>query len=372
MCLISECVSCVPAYSSDSGRLIIMVSMKDVAEKAGVSVATVSHVFSGKHYVSPEVKERVMDAVEQLNYHINLTARSLKTSKTSTIGVVLPDMTKLFFTEVMRGILETVENHGYRVMVLSSYFDFEMEKECISRLRQNNVDAIILDSCCDYQRLRDWSHELASYNGRYTPVVFLEVSADDSVVSSVSIDSFYWSYKMTQYLFSLGKEKIMYVSGPTSLRQEQDRLAGFLRAMKEKGIEVTDDMVISSDDFSSSSSYDVFSRAFGKNSKFEAIQASNDESAIGVLKNLKERGIRVPDDIIVSGFDNLFPSTLTDPAITTISVPRYEMGVEAVNECIHHIDDPSLPNRSIVLAADMMKRASTEKGIDTSWELFSW
>ena len=349
-----------------------MVTMKDVAEKAGVSVATVSHVFSGKHYVSPEAKERVMGAVEELNYHVNLNARNLKTAKTNTIGVVLPDMTKLFFTEVMRGILETAENHGYRVMVLSSYFDFEMEKECISRLRQSNVDAIILDSCCDYQNLRSWSHELASYNGRYTPVVFLEVNADDSVVSSVTIDSYYWSYKMTQYLFSLGKENILYISGPTNLKQEQDRLAGFTRAIKEKGIELTDDMIISSDNFSSSSSYDIFSKVFEKNSKIDAIQASNDESAIGVLKSLKEHGMLVPDDIIVSGFDNLFPSTLTDPAITTINVPRYEMGVEAVNECIHHIDDPALACRSIVLAAEMQKRASTEKGLETSWELYSW
>ena len=349
-----------------------MVNMKDVAEKAGVSIATVSNVFTGKHFVSPEVKERVLKAVDELNYHVNLSARSLKTAKTNTIGVILPDMTKLFFTEVMRGILDTAEKYGYRIMVLNSYFDFEIEKECISRLRESNVDAIILDSCCDYHDIRNWAYEIASFDGRYTPVVFLEVAADDLVVSSVTVDSYYWSYKMTQYLFSLEKEKILYVSGPSGLKQEQDKLAGFKQAMKDNGVRLNDSMFLLGEDFSSSSYYELFSSAFKKNVKFEAIQASNDEAALGILKGLKERGIRVPDDIIVSGFDNLFPSTLTSPAITTINVPRYEMGVEAVNECVHHIDDPSLSCRSIALGAEMLKRESTEKGLKTSWELFSW
>lgn len=349
-----------------------MAKMKDVADKAGVSVATVSHVFTGKRYVSPEVKDRVLKAVEELDYHINLNARSLKTSRTKTIGVVLPDITKLFFSEVLRGILDTVEQHGYKITVLSSYFDFSKEKECISSLRSNNVDGIILDSCCDYHDLKSWARELATYESRYTPVVFIETAPDDSFVSSVTIDAYYWSYKVTQYLVSLGKKKILYVSGPLHLRQERDRLSGYKQALKDSGIKYNENLVISSD-FSSSSSYDAIKVLTPKGSlKFDAVQCSNDEAAVGALRVLKEQGYKVPEEIAVTGFDNLFPSTLISPAITTVNVPRHEIGIEAANECIHHIDDPTLPNRTIVLSADIVKRASTEESLETAWELHSW
>ena len=348
-----------------------MVKMKDVAEKAGVSVATVSNVFTGKHFVSPEVKERVLKAVDALNYHINLNARGLKTSRTKSIGVVLPDMTKLFFNEVLRGILESAESHGYRIMVLNSYYDFSIEKECISYLRSSNVDGIILDSCCDYHELKKWANELALYEGRYTPIVFLETSMDDALVSSVSVDTYYWSSRITKYLISKGKRKILYISGPLHLRHEYDRLSGYEHALKDSGLKVQDNLIIKGN-YSPNFSYHLVNELLRKPPKFDAIQASNDEAAIGAIKALKEHGYNVPESIMVCGFDNLFPATLVEPSITTINVPRCEIGVEAVTECIHHIEDPSLPHRCIVLSANMVQRGSTESNIGISWELAYW
>lgn len=348
-----------------------MVKMKDVAAKAGVSVATVSNVFTGKHFVTPEVKARVLQAVEELDYHINLNARGLKTSKTKTIGVVLPDMTKLFFNEVLHGILESAENHGYRIMVLNSYYDFSIEKECIASLRGSNVDGIILDSCCDFHDLKSWANELASYEGRYTPIVFLETSMDDALVSSVSVDTYYWSSRITKYLISQGKRKILYISGPLHLRHEHDRLSGYKQALKDSGLKIQDSLIVKGD-FSPNSAYHLVDELLHKPPKFDAVQASNDEAAIGALKALKEHGVNVPGDIMVCGFDNLFPSTLVEPSITTINVPRCDIGSEAVTECIHHIEDPSLPHRCIVLSADMVKRGSTDSESGTSWELAYW
>lgn len=348
-----------------------MVKMKDVAAKAGVSVATVSNVFTGRHFVSPDVKEKVLKAVEDLDYHVNLNARGLKTSRTKTIGVVLPDITKLFFNEVMRGILECAEKHGYRIIVLSSYFDFTVERECISSLRGLNVDGIILDSCCDYHNLKSWASELAHYEGRYTPIVFIENAMDDNLVSSVTIDAYYWSSRVTKYLLSLGKKRILFISGPLSLRQEHDRLEGYKQALKDAGIKIQDSLILKSD-FSSNSSYDIMNGLLSKSPKFDAVQASNDEAAIGALKALNEHGIIVPEDIPVCGFDNLFPSTFVSPGLTTVSVPRREIGSEAANECIHHIEDPSLPHRCVVLSAELVKRGSTESGAGTTWDLVYW
>ena len=348
-----------------------MVRMKDVAASAGVSVATVSNVFTGKHYVSPDVRARVMQAVEDLNYHINLNAQALKTSKTNTIGVILPDITKLFFNDVLRGILDTANREGYKITVLSSNYDYHVEKECISYLRGSNVDAIILDSCCDYRELSNWAYEIAAYEGRYTPVISLENSMNDDFVSAVTIDSYYWSNKITQYLISQGKSKILFISGPITLRHEHDRLVGYKQALKDNKIKINDSLIISRD-FTSNSSYDVIKNVLKKGLKFDAIQASNDQAAIGATKALKEHNIKVPEDIMVCGFDNIFPSTLIDNGITTVSVPRYEIGKEAVKECIRHINDPSLPARRIVLNAEIIMRGSTETDYINSWDLFYW
>lgn len=348
-----------------------MVRMKDVATAAGVSVATVSNVFTGKHFVSPEVRKRVLQAVEDLDYHINLNAQGLKTSKTKIIGVVLPDITKLFFNDVLKGILDSANMLGYKITVLSSNYDYRLEQECISSLRGTNVDAIILDSCCDYHNLAEWAYELVSYEGKYTPIVSLENSMDDSLVSAVTIDSYYWSRNITQFLISRGRQRILFISGPTTLRHEFDRLSGYRQALKDSKIKIADHLIISRD-FTSNSSYDVVSKALESKVKFDAVQGSNDQAAIGAIKALKEHGLRVPDDILVCGFDNIFPSSLVDPGITTVNVPRYDLGSEAVRECIRQMEDPSLPPRRIILNAEIIKRASTDSDKATTWDLDYW
>ena len=349
-----------------------MATMKDVAMKAGVSVATVSNVINGKQNVTSELTERVLKAIKDCDFHVNLTARGLKTSKSKTIGVVLPDMTKIFFNEVMRGILEYAESHGYRIIVLNSYYNYSTEKECIASLRSSNVDGIILDSCCDYHQLKEWACELSTYEGRYTPIVFLENSIDDDLVSSVTIDAYYWSGRITQYLISHGRKRILFVCGPLHLRHERDRYYGYEQTLKDNGIKPSDNLIIQGD-FSSGSSYSLFQKFLLKNIKFDAVQASSDEAAIGVLKVLKEHGYHIPEDILICGFDDLFPSSLVDPGITTVRVPKHEIGYEAVKECIHLIEDPSLPRRRIVLSSEMIIRGSTDKNsTDTSWNLVYW
>ena len=144
-----------------------------------------------------------------------------------------------------------------------------------------------------------------------------------------------------------------------------------MQALKENNIEISDSLILESD-FSTSTSYSLICNVLDSCLKFDAVQASNDEAAVGVLRAFKERGIRVPEDIVICGFDNLFPSTLVEPAITTINVPRFEMGVAAIDECIRHIDDPELPYNSTVLGAEMLIRSSSEKGSEVKWDVDSW
>lgn len=346
-----------------------MVKMKDVAQRAGVSIATVSNVITGKRTVSPEVQKAVLQAISELDYHVNMVARGLKTQRTNTIGVVLPDVTKLFFNDVLKGIMAAASTHGYGINILSSGYDFEQEKRMIASLRGNHVDAIILDSCVHYEESAQWGRELAAPESD-TPVVSLEndMGAD---ISSIGVNCNYWSGRITRHLIEQGRRKIFYISGPQSLRHEFDRLEGYKQALLENGLPV-DPTLITTQDFLSGSAYHVVKQALADGVEFDAIQASNDQAAIGAIKALKEHGICVPGQVAVTGFDNLFPSTLVTPAITTVHVRRYTMGYTAVEECVRRIRNPEAEPVQTVLDSRLIIRGSSSDLAETAWDLDNW
>ena len=348
-----------------------MVKMKDVANRAGVSVATVSNVITGKRIVSPAVRRAVLDAIEELDYHVNMVARGLKTQRTSTIGVILPDVTKLFFNDVLKGIMTAASDLGYGISIHSSNYDFEEEKRLIAALRGLHVDGIVLDSCVDYRQDRTWGREIVHMLPDSIPVVSLENVLDEHQISSVTIDCRYWSAMLTRHLMDQGRKKIFFISGPPSLGHEQERLQGYRQALLENGCEISEDL-ITHQDFLSGSAYDVVRRALSEGLEFDAVQASNDQAAIGAIKALKEAGIEVPGRVAVTGFDNIFPSSLVNPAITTIHVPRYEMGYQSVAECIRRIADQTLSPRNIQLECETVLRNSSADLPETTWDLDNW
>ncbi len=346
-----------------------MVKMKDVALRAGVSIATVSNVITGKRTVSPEVQKAVLQAIEELDYHVNMVARGLKTQRTNTIGVVLPDVTKLFFNDVLKGIMTAAAENGYSINILSSGYDFAKEKNLVATLRGNHVDAIILDSCVDFQQAENWGKELVAA-GKDIPLVSLENKLSDGV-SSICVDCFRWSSQITNHLIDQGRKKIFYISGPLSLRHEQDRLEGYKKGLREHGIEVKEDLIVTQD-FQSGSAYHAVKQVLEQGVDFDAIQASNDQAAIGAIKALMECGIDVPGKVAVTGFDNLFPSSLVSPAITTVHVHRYTMGYTAVMECIRRIGDPEAEPMQQVMDSHMVIRGSSTEQAKSEWDLDNW
>ncbi len=346
-----------------------MVKMKDVAARAGVSIATVSNVITGKRVVSPEVQKVVLDAIAELDYQVDTIARGLKTQRTYTIGVVLPDVTKLFFNEVLKGIMSAADANGYSVMILNSKYDFQQEKQTVSTMRGLKVDALVLDSCVDYRKADRWSKELLSIFPS-TPIVALETVMSKSL-SAITIDNHHWSSQITQHLIDQNRRRIFCVTGPTTLQHEQDRRQGYRETLEKNGIPV-DESLIASMDYSADSAYSFFLDALDSGLEFDAIQASSDQIAIGAIKVLNERGIRVPEQVAITGFDGLFPGTLVTPAVTTIHVPRYMMGYEAVMECLRRIADPNSEPREVVLDAKLVLRNSSMALPATDWELGNW
>jgi DNA-binding LacI/PurR family transcriptional regulator len=344
--------------------------MKDVAKHAGVSIATVSYVLAGKPGVGDTVRERVLQSIKELNYEVNLVARGLKTNRTGTIGVILPDITKLFFLNVLKGIMEAATRAKYNITIFSSNFNFEVEQRLVTTLRSNRVEGIVLGSCVNRTRAREWTQELV--NGKNTPpVVSLECLLDPRYISSVVVDTRKLSGRLTQHLVEIGRRRILFIAGPVHIEYEHDHLTGYKDVLKMNKIPVQK-ALITFGDFMSKTAYDIVCSALEKGTRFDAIQASNDQAAIGAIKALKKYNISVPRDVAVCGYDNLFPSTLISPAITTVSVPGYEMGVTAVEELLRRINDCSLPPKQYYMDAEIILRASSLAHTKTDWSLDNW
>ena len=360
-----------PYNGSAAQRRISMVSMKDVSRHAGVSVATVSNVITGKRQVSESVRRRVLDSIAALNYQVNLVARGLKTQRTSTIGLILPDITKLFFQRVITGILTEASQMGYRLNILNSGYDFQTERTLINTLRASRVDGIILDSCVNRENAAQWAEELQRGGQGAQPVVSLENTLYSQSVSSVTLDCALYSGMITQHLFDLGRRRVLYVAGPLSIEHEYDRLRGYRECHEKNGLQAAAEME-KHGGYLSESGYVAVREALAAGLRFDAVQASSDQAAIGALKALHECGLRVPEDVAVCGFDNLFPASLVSPAVTTVDVPNFEMGRLAVRELIECIENPERPPCCRRVEAKLVVRASSLAQTPSNWDLDGW
>jgi DNA-binding LacI/PurR family transcriptional regulator len=176
---------------------------------------------------------------------------------------------------------------------------------------------------------------------------------------------------ITQHLIDQGRRRIFYISGPLHLEHENLHYEGYLHALKKNGLPFVPELV-GRGDFLSGSAYAITNRILQEGLKIDAIQASNDQAAIGAVKALKERGVSIPRTVAVCGYDDLFPSTLITPAITTVVIPRYEMGVKAVQEVLRRINDHESKPRQYRLKADIVIRSSSLDHVKTDWNLNNW
>jgi DNA-binding LacI/PurR family transcriptional regulator len=348
-----------------------MVKMKDVSLHAGVSVATVSNVLTGKRNVSPKVRARVMASIGKLDYQVNVLARGLKTQHTSTIGLVLPGITKLFFQKVLNGIISAATEAGYRILIMNSNYDFETERTLVNSLARRYVDGIILDSCAPLGEAKGWADFLTDRKNMIPPVVSIESMLSSDAISSVTLDNALYSSQLTQHLIDTGRRRILFVSGPIYLEHEYARYAGYLECLGRNHIN-PDASLQAFGDYLSESGYRLVLQKLREHVIFDAVQASSDQAAIGALKALKESGIQVPDSVSLCGFDNVFPSSLVSPAITTVDVPGHYLGYEAVKTLIRLLGDPSCAPLHQTLTASVLIRGSSTSGKATAWDLEDW
>lgn len=330
------------------------ITMKDVARLARVSTSTVSAVLNGTVPVSPARTKRVNDAMAALEYYPDAVARGLKTGRSAVIGVVVPDLTNVFYPEVVRGIEDAARGSGYGVLLCDSSEDPANEENHLKMLFSRRVDGVLLACCAG-------STVYASSSGRRLPIVFLDRLPPVRVDFSVSSDNTEAGYSATRHLIELGHIKIAFIAGHIGLSPHRDRLEGFRKAMQEAHLPIRDEYM-SGNDMEIEDGRNACARLLSLRDRPSAIMAGNNKLLLGVLKELDRQGVRVPRQVSLIGFDDYLWNQYFNPSLTAVSQSTYQMGKCGFDLLLKAITGTSIlddRDRHIRIATELRVRNST-------------
>lgn len=298
-------------------------TIRDVAEQANVSVATVSRVLNESDSVREETEEQVLDAVDALDYLPNETARNLRTQKTRTVGVLLPNMHGEFFAQVTRGLDQRAREDGHHVLVSNSHTD-ETEAESVIQSLLGRVEGlIILWPRLDIEFLETLVPD-------DLPIVLLSTSVDTTRFRTLSFDNRAGAYAAVEHLAEHGYERVAILTGGPANFDAQERLAGYRHAVADLDL-VADPALEIEGDFTQEAGRAAVDRLRDLSAPPTALFASNDSMALGVLRGMHEAGLRVPEDLALIGFDDIPTARYAAPSLTTIRAPTLELGRRAVD-----------------------------------------
>jgi len=329
-------------------------SIKDVAREAGVSIATVSRVLNDIDVVNEDTKKRVTDAIKLLKYRPNIVARSLKTQRTKTIGILIPDISSQFYPEIVRGAEDVSNIYDYNVILCNSDFDPEKEKEYLRVLSEKMVDGIIYMSSSLNEEILELIDELS------IKTILVETKDEKGTLPSVTIDNVSAVYDGTKYLIERGIKKLAFIGvEETAKNAWGDRFTGFKKAVEESGLSLDEDLMYF-DSLKVKAGFDGVVKLIESKKEFDGIVCASDEIAMGAINELRERDIKVPEDVSVIGFNNNFTASIFYPKITTISQPSYDMGSVAMRMLIKMLNKKELEQAHYVLDYEIIKRNSTK------------
>jgi DNA-binding LacI/PurR family transcriptional regulator len=302
------------------------VSLTDVAEAAGVSIATASRVLTGSdHPVAEETRQKVLRAAEELGYQPNLIARGLRTEQTLTIGIIVENILSPFIPPIIRGIQDHLEQHEYFGIIINSDWDPLAEAKAIESLSRRQIDGIIFVESC--MRSSDQVSELID-----RPHIFVHRLFNSLNPNSVVPDDHYGARLAVRHLAKLGHRRIAFINGPEGWDATVNRMAGYQEELAAWDVPF-DPMLVDRGDWEVWSGYLAAQRLLALEHPPTAVFAANDLMALGVIYAVQQAGLRVSEDIAVVGYDDRDFSGFVRPAITTVSMPCEEMG-RASAECL--------------------------------------
>ena len=337
-----------------------MVSINDVAARANVSISTVSRVINQNANVSREKEEAVLKAVDELDYIPNGLAQGLVTKKSKSIGVLIADIGNLYYSYLVKSIEKELRAAGYYAVIGNTEWDGKREKEYIRHLIQRQVDGFVLAST---SLSADYINQLADKD---IPLVVLDREIKSDKINKIRINDYKGGYQAAEHLLECSYNYFVHLQGAKFTATAADRARGFKEAMQDNQVAQSNYEILSSSFVEAEAARDIADFLDSKTIKAErlGIFAANDAAAFGVLKELKKRGIKVPEQAGVVGFDNVNFAEYSSPALTTISRPINEIGrisAQILLESLEKNEDEEIKERDLTLPVELIKRESTAK-----------
>lgn len=328
------------------------VTIYDVAREANVSMATVSRVVNGNQNVKPTTRKKVLDCIERLGYRPNAVARGLASKKTTTVGVIVPDISISFYSELARGVADIATMYEYNIILSNSDERSVREVELIEDHLGKQVDGMIFmsDSISDEVR-----KEMATAN---IPIVLAGTLDVEKQLPSVNIDYEEGAYIAVKKMIDNGHNRIIFVSGPfTRDINRESKKVGYIRALKEAGLPIEEELIIELDN-SYDTAYESWKKIVELPGKPTAIVATNDRIAVGVLNGLRDNGLSVPEDYEIICFQHSNIARVVRPQLTSIVVPLYDLGAVAMRLLTKLMDGEEVSEEQVILPFRLEERDS--------------
>lgn len=327
-----------------------MANIQQVAQKAGVSVATVSRILNGNTSVSPKTRVKVEDAIEELNYEPSMLGRNLRNSETRLLLVLIPSISNPFYTEIINGIEDTAISKDYNILLCDTDSNPQRENIYFNMIKKKLADGVIsMDPAINRDRLNELSNK--------HPIIQCSEYTEGGSIPYVSIDNKTAAYQGVKHLIKLGHEKIALVNSDETFLYARERRYGYEKALKEFDLPIKEEWIYHTQQLGFENGQQAIKKFLQLNDPPTAVFTVSDILAIGALKEINSQGLQVPNDMAVVGFDKIMFSNMTNPTLTTIAQPMYKMGCYAANMLIEKIKGNSV--ESIILDYELVIREST-------------
>lgn len=349
----SERLYCLLTRHKEGGKKLT-VTIYDVAREANVSMATVSRVVNGNPNVKPTTRKKVLDVIERLEYRPNAVARGLASKKTTTVGVIIPDISNVFYAELARGIEDIATMYRYNIILSNSDQREEKELQLLDNMYGKQVDGIVMMSDQVSEELQNkMSHSPV-------PIVLAGTLDEMKEIASVNIDYLQAAYEAVKHLIANGHRRIAYISGPfSSTINKKFKFEGYKKALEEEGIALDEDLVIATED-----SYDSGLEDFETLSQLAdpptAFFAGSDELAIGIIHGAQDLGKSVPEDYEVISFENSKLARMVRPQLTSVVLPLYDIGAVSMRLLTKYMNKENVEDGQVILPYRMIERNSTK------------
>jgi len=328
------------------------MNIKEVADRARVSTATVSRTINSSELVKPQTAAKIWQVIRELGYYPSTHARALVSGRTRIIGLIISDIVNPFFPELVKSFEFTATHHGYEVIIANTDYNPERTTNCVRRMIERQVDAVaILTSEIE-------THLIDELSKRNLPIVFLDVGKPRTRISNISVEYDKGIREAVRHIVSLGHGRIGFIAGPRTLKSARIRRTAFLKYIAECGIDEHHRIVVEGN-HKVDGGDTAMTRLLALPDPPTAVLASNDLTAIGALRAINRAGFRVPADISLVGFDDIELSLCTQPALTTIRLSRAEVGKKAFDVLYRNLSTENQEGQEVKIGTSLIVRQST-------------